>query len=308
MKEEDALSLNTKTLIPFDVVPVSGTTGGEAFLVITEKSAFLVEAGFAFSAGKLIENLQTRLGGRRLDYILLTHSHYDHAGGASAVKRAYPDAIVVSSRHAAWVFQREHARQKMRELDQSAAAFYGLPHLEDMFPLLKTDLCVDDGDVIETEDVHVRVIASPGHTRCSVSYYFEEFDLLAASESSGVLIHGINKSSYIVSYRQTQQTIDGIDDLAPAYLISPHHGLVSGTEAEAYAGKAREAAAESAGFILSCYREGKSSDEIIAAYTEKYYNLDLLKSGLQPEYAFMINTTAMIPRLIREYENEEENK
>ena len=48
------------------------------------------------------------------NYILLSHSHYDHAGGVPYVKESWPEARVVAGEHAAAVFAKASARQKMR--------------------------------------------------------------------------------------------------------------------------------------------------------------------------------------------------
>jgi glyoxylase-like metal-dependent hydrolase (beta-lactamase superfamily II) len=300
------LTLHTKSYISFDVVPVTGSPGGEAFLVRTAQSAFLVEAGFAFNADVLIPKVKDALGARDLDYILLTHSHYDHAGGVPAVKRVYPDAGVVSSEIAARVFRKESAQRTMRDLDRAAAALWNREPHEDLFPTLRADVVVADGDVIETSDMHVRVIATPGHTRCCLSYYFEEADLLALSESTGVLMHSGYVPTFIVSYRQSLEAIEKITALQPAHLLSPHYGLVSGDEALNYAAQARKAADDCAEFVLTRYRAGIPQDEIFADYTEHYYHIDLRESGLQPENAFLISAEAMIPRLIRESEYREQ--
>jgi glyoxylase-like metal-dependent hydrolase (beta-lactamase superfamily II) len=55
---------------------------------------FLVDVGPAGSAGHLIASLEA-LGMNRVDYILLTHIHIDHAGGLSRVLSQYPMANVI---------------------------------------------------------------------------------------------------------------------------------------------------------------------------------------------------------------------
>ncbi len=56
--------------------------------------AYVVDVGPACSADQLLDELR-RLGVDRLDWILLTHIHLDHAGAAGHVAAAYPEAGVV---------------------------------------------------------------------------------------------------------------------------------------------------------------------------------------------------------------------
>jgi glyoxylase-like metal-dependent hydrolase (beta-lactamase superfamily II) len=56
--------------------------------------AFLVDVGPASTAGQLIGALE-RLGVARLEYILLTHIHLDHAGAAGSLAARFPEAAVV---------------------------------------------------------------------------------------------------------------------------------------------------------------------------------------------------------------------
>jgi glyoxylase-like metal-dependent hydrolase (beta-lactamase superfamily II) len=287
------------SLIPFDVVSV-GILGGDAFLVVSEDSALLVETGFAFSADDMISELKLALGARRLDYVLLTHSHYDHVGGVPAVKRAFPDAVIVSSELASHIFAKESARRTMRLMDESAATHFGYSIKENLFPFLKTDLAVNDGDVLETADIHVKVISSPGHTRDSVDYYFKELGLLVCSESSGVLLHDGYYPSYIVSYAQALRAIEKIEEINPKFILAPHFGLVSGDEVKAYPIKMREVAEASAEFILSRYRAGNTENEILEDYIKHYYRNDINKTAEQPVEAFTANAEVLVPRLIAE--------
>jgi glyoxylase-like metal-dependent hydrolase (beta-lactamase superfamily II) len=55
---------------------------------------FLVDVGPAASADHLIESLEA-LGVDRLDYILITHIHIDHAGGLSRILSRYPMAKAI---------------------------------------------------------------------------------------------------------------------------------------------------------------------------------------------------------------------
>ncbi len=65
-----------------------------AWLYQSETLTFLVDPGPLNSVQKLIETLKT-LDVKRIDYILLTHIHIDHAGGTGRLLEVYPDAIVI---------------------------------------------------------------------------------------------------------------------------------------------------------------------------------------------------------------------
>jgi glyoxylase-like metal-dependent hydrolase (beta-lactamase superfamily II) len=65
--------------------------------IVPGPPAILVDVGPAASVTALVESLAA-LGIERLDAILLTHIHIDHAGGAGDLCRFFPDAPVVCHR------------------------------------------------------------------------------------------------------------------------------------------------------------------------------------------------------------------
>ena len=65
-----------------------------AWLYVAKDLTFVVDPGPLSTIPHLIRELQ-RHGVDRLDYILLTHIHIDHAGGSGALLKEFPDAMVV---------------------------------------------------------------------------------------------------------------------------------------------------------------------------------------------------------------------
>jgi glyoxylase-like metal-dependent hydrolase (beta-lactamase superfamily II) len=165
---------------------------------------------------------------------------------------------------------------------------------------LRVDIIVGDGDVIRTPDETIRVYYTPGHTNCSISYYFEEEDLLVPSESSGFKFGDIVWPSFMTSYRDSLTAIDFVERLAPAYLLLPHSGLVSGEDAKAYPAIVREETKQKADFILSRHRAGMTEEDIIRDFVTEYYDAIIRETGLQTEESFTANAEALIPRLIAE--------
>ena len=60
------------------ITDVRAVPGDSAFLIDDGTTAVLCDSGFAFTGRAVADNLRQVLGKRTLDYILLTHSHYDH--------------------------------------------------------------------------------------------------------------------------------------------------------------------------------------------------------------------------------------
>ncbi|MBR5446369.1 MAG: MBL fold metallo-hydrolase [Clostridia bacterium] len=61
---------------------------GDATLILTGDAAVLIDAGTSSSAGTLVEYVRTYAG--RLDYLILTHPHDDHVGGADEILETIP--------------------------------------------------------------------------------------------------------------------------------------------------------------------------------------------------------------------------
>jgi glyoxylase-like metal-dependent hydrolase (beta-lactamase superfamily II) len=288
------------------VIQTGELLGGECFLLLTPKSAFLYDCGFAFSAGLMTDRLKRALEGRPLDYILLTHSHFDHVGGSAAVAELWPEAKIVAHKHAAETFKKENARTQMKKMDASAARGNNMPAAPELFDRLRVDIMVGDGDCLQAADQKLIVLEGLGHTRDSLGFYFPGEKLLASCESACILIHGCGERpipEFVVSYKQSMETIDRFEAMGAEHLLVPHYGIKSGDELGAFFRDAREVCAEVADFALSGHRQGYTVDDIAQKIAERYHNGK--HESFQTAEAFIINMQAMVPRLIQEYEDGE---
>lgn len=74
--------------------PIAGFADFISAWLVDGPPTFLVDVGPSSTAGQLIQALET-LGICRLDYILLTHIHLDHAGAVGRIAGRFPAARVV---------------------------------------------------------------------------------------------------------------------------------------------------------------------------------------------------------------------
>lgn len=281
------------------ITDVRALPGDSAFLIDDGKTSVLYDTGFAFTGYKIAENIKKALGERTLDYIFLTHSHYDHALGSVYVLKHYPNARVVAGEYAKKIFAKPTARALMRELDGKFARKCGVSEYEDLIDDLKVDIAVNDGDVVECGDMRFTAIALPGHTKCSVGFYLAENKLLLGSETLGVYF-GDNTylPSYLVGYAMALESFQKAKRLDINSILIPHFGVVEREEAAVYLENSEKESVAAAELIRSMLLAGVSKEDVAKRFAEAVY-----KENVSPTYpidAFELNTRIMIDLIEKE--------
>ena len=280
-------------MISLTITDVRSIPGDSAFLIDDGTTAVLCDTGFGFTGYAVAENVRRILGDRPLDYILLTHSHYDHALGSAYLRKRYPNVQVVAGAYAAKIFSKPTAQAVMGDLDRKAAASRGVTDYEDLTGELSADISVSHGDVIACGQMRFTAVELPGHTKCSVGYYLAENKLLLGSETLGVYCgDGIYLPSFLVGYQMALDSIQRAKELEIDQMLIPHYGPVSGAEVQEYLVQGEKIAKESADLILNQLKAGKSTQEILEYLTELLYT-EKVKVGY-PYDAFRMNTEIMI--------------
>ncbi len=286
------------------ITDVRALPGDSAFLIDDGKTSIMYDSGFAFSGYTVADKIKKILGERSLDYIFLTHSHYDHALGSVYAKRYWKDAKVVAGEYAAKIFAKPTAKAVMRDLDQKFAAKCGIEEYEDLIDDLSVDIAAKDGDIIKAGDMEFEVISLPGHTKCSVGFYCKKKKLLLGSETIGVF-DGVDDvvPSYLVGYKMAVESIDRASKLDVENVLIPHYGIIDKETTKNYLKKSKENAVEVAEKIAAMLKEGTPKDEISDWFMERFYN-GYIKE-IYPIDAVTLNTGITIDLIERELVNNE---
>ena len=291
--------LNTIQKSTLSTVNCRGCVGGDCFLLKADGASILVDSGFAFSAEAAIEKIKSSLNGEALDYILLTHSHYDHAMGISSLRKAYPNVKVIGSEYCDYILRKPTARKKMQEMDDFAAKAYNCEKAEELPDLLYCDITLKDGEEITLGNEKLRAVALPGHTRCCMGYFFENEKMLVSCETLGIYAdESIIFPGCLIGYQVTLDSIEKALNLGAAELLIPHSGYLYGDDIAEYLNASKKATTDCMELIISSHRNGKDFDGIVEEYKRKYYSKKIAES--YPEHALMANLTAQIPMFINE--------
>lgn len=273
--------------------------GDSAFLLDDGKTAVLYDTGFGFTGEGIAEKIKSELKGRTLDYIFLTHSHYDHALAAAYILNSFPNAKVVAGEYAQKIFAKDSAKAVMRELDRKFAEKNGVFAYADLSGNLRVDIAVKDGDIISAGSLKFTAINLPGHTRCSVGYYLEEEGLLLSSETLGVYVgEDVVVPSFLVGYEMTLNSIEKVENLSPKKILVPHFGVLEEAESREYLKNAKASAMETAREIAKILREGRGKEAAIEYFIGKFY-FGKIKEAY-PYDAMMLNTKIMVELIEKE--------
>ncbi len=164
-----------------------------SYLVTGSERAAVIDTGFG--AGPFRRFVEEQLDGMPYD-LLLTHGHFDHAGGASEFEKVWmhPADLAVAA---------EHTRKELRKRSLLRA----LPQLEDgdlAEPKAGGYEPLGYGQVFDLGGETLEIVCLGGHTPGSVGVLFREERILLAGDAccSATLLFGGDGSLSIREYRE----------------------------------------------------------------------------------------------------------
>lgn len=194
----DDTEIPTPPIVTHDdgVIAIDTMTGGmtsvTAGYLLDAPRPTLIECGPALTIEHLIAGLRSLgMDPDDLAYMVVTHIHLDHAGGAGDVADAFPNATVVVSDVGA-----RHMHDPAR-LNASARQVYGGLYdsvYGDCTPIEgQRLLAVADGDEVDLGGGRtLRAMYTPGHAKHHIGLFDSDTGALFSGDSVGVKLPGMN--------------------------------------------------------------------------------------------------------------------
>jgi 2-aminobenzoylacetyl-CoA thioesterase len=280
---------------------VIGTSRMPSYL-LDGKQPVIFDAGISCLGPAYQNDIEKILKGRSPEVLFLTHVHFDHCGAAAFLKKAFPDLKIAGSKQAAGILARPNALELMAELNKAATE--GMRKLaprlvsDEAFQPFTLDRVLSDGDRIELEDnLTVEVLATPGHTRDSLSYYLPFQKILIASESGGCLDStGQIITEFLSDYQDYINSIRRLDGLEVEIFCQGHEGVFNGEDARNFFSRSLLAAKEFRHSVEEALgAEGGNIQKAVARIKAVEY--DPKPQPKQPEGAYLLNIEARVRHL-----------
>ncbi|WP_316607401.1 MBL fold metallo-hydrolase [uncultured Ruminococcus sp.] len=188
--------------IDYDVVGMIGTN---CYLIEDEASGALAVIDPGDHSDAVISEIDRR--GGKLDYILLTHGHYDHVLGVAELCERYHPTVCAAQKELLLISEPSYNLSKKHGL---------------AIPPFTVDRPLKDGDIVILGESEIRFLLTPGHTMGSGCYIVD--DCIFSGDT--LFCTSIGRTDFPTSsMRDMMKSIERLRDLDGDYRVFPGHDM-----------------------------------------------------------------------------------
>ena len=257
-----------------------------SYLIINQGKAAFIDCGTTHSVSRLLSTLdQAGLTSADVEYVIPTHIHLDHAGGAGKLMNLLANATLVVHPRGA-----RHMIDPQR-LVSSAQQVYGIERFAQLYgdiePIEEHRVYIaEDGDIINLNGRHLEIAYTPGHARHHFCIYDEVSQGWFTGDTFGLSypdIH-INEGNYLLPTTtpvqfELQPWLDSLNVLLnkhPQRMYLTHFGMLE--DVEMYAEKLSTDLTHYADIALSL-KDHAQRTEVLIEKLREFTLSDLAKLG-----------------------------
>jgi len=263
------------------------------------KYPVVFDAGFAFLGEIYVKEIKKIIGNRQVEYLFLTHAHFDHCGSVSILKKHFPLMKVIASEKAKDILERPNAVKLIKALNKATEKIAGdigtdFDSSVEFIPF-EVDQTVKDEDILEISNkVNIRVIKTPGHTSDCLSYYIQEKKILISSEAAGQSdLTGYIVSDCLYDYDLYLSSLKRISLLDIEILCPGHLFVYTGDDEKKYLQESIWECEKFLKLVEVCLDE-EDGDLDRVKIRIKRIEYDSNDGPKQPEPAYLLNLEARI--------------
>ena len=245
---------------------------------------------------------------KKLKYLVVSHSHFDHCGAVPYLKKKFPHIQIFASAYAEKIFTKEKAVNFIAVTNKYAIDRLGLQSeyesLDLKFDGIHVDRIISERDVIDLGDgIEVHFLEVPGHTQCSIAAYVPKLQALFPSDAAPPPTDDENTVFFPgpqYNFGMYKQSMERLASLEVEILASEHYGVVTGAQARQLLQDGLRQTERFRNSIIEMYQQTRDFDETIQkAATEILPRNEFDFMGMGREMQLMVLNTAT--RRILEY-------
>lgn len=146
---------------------VLGNAYAYIYFIKVDRFNILIDTGTAFFGNKLKDYLKSQ-NIEEIDYLLLTHSHYDHIGGVPVILKNFRVKNIFAHSYLKNVLKSEKAIRIINNLNKIELSVLD-PFLNYEFEPFEITNEVRENDLLDFGKIKILFYETPGHTKDSTS-------------------------------------------------------------------------------------------------------------------------------------------
>jgi glyoxylase-like metal-dependent hydrolase (beta-lactamase superfamily II) len=175
---------------------------------------------------------------RKIERILILHSHFDHCGIVPYYKNRWPWATITATARSKELLSSPKVLNSIKDLNRMMLKERRLLDDQKLFSMngfqIDVETVVEEGDIITLGDRTMHIIDAPGHSSCSMAVYVPEEKAMFASDSAGIAFGDqvfTAANSNFDHYTQSLQKIFAYD---MDVILAEHQGARSGRDCKKF--------------------------------------------------------------------------
>lgn len=267
------------------------------YLIRGEKN-FLIDCAISPYRKILLNKLIKLLGASTLYAVLLTHSHYDHTGACFYLQNEFGFYLMGSERTVE-LLGKDKVLDYIKKLNKNFEKILNKTTGKSSGIFINLVPLKENEKIKIDRNRYIKVISTPGHTKCSISYLIMPEKILFPGDAAGVIERkGKIKPLFLSSYSDYKESLEKLIKVEAEYLCLPHNRYIKGKDKVGQFLSKSMAQTKRTGELIKKALENSTDPKIISDLILKKEFPNPVVEG--PEEAFTINLEAMVKAVKRE--------
>jgi len=199
------------------------------------------------------------------DILILTHSHWDHAGGTTVFQNEFPNIEVFAAKPAI-----ESLKNNSKYNESFSDVITDLEPVKNITP-------VKEGDIIDLGGMELLIYETPGHTNCSISVLEQKNMILYVGDALGYLWEKFIFPPIMppeFSQEKLLSTFNKMKKIDYSAIAWAHYGLLTEDAAEILPTYAKFCYIFWRDFFVSLLEKNHIIEDVVNSFIDRLHELD----------------------------------